>query len=398
STTSAMGDTDSTALTTLGLANTAVVGPKREEVLELLAVTHGIILPILITWGVLINGFCLVVVDRPVLNKWHFNKYVKLLALVDMLGCLASAPAVICQRICYFSNYTVAFYYTHFGWTLVLLFRSYSVITILWMSYDRVLAIWNFQMFQRATKPEAFRRRLMFTILFGIIATLPCMAGGRVEETECTECDDDFDDDIDLWISKEAPSIHGQDLWFKVYLLLILIGHSVSLFILLALSVGLVVGLIKKRYENRPSAKKRRQFHHTITVLIINATYAFFNIPYMLVIIRLQGLPEEKVHCTYTIRIERLAAIGTCFLMLWHSANTLIIFIVNKDYRNEVKVVLSMIPCLRRYCIVYRDERSNSSLDTNTTAEFTLRHSMPVTTFPVLGASSMPLRAQSVIS
>lgn len=133
------------------------------------------------------------------------------LASSDLLVCLFYIPVITTITGCVFHSYGEAFYYAHFCWTLVGVCQSFGVYVILWLSFDRFLAVWMYKEYPKIQQqPNVKRNRLLVTAAACVIFHLVYMVQAEVicEDKDCEE---------GPWISVSGYQYQFHETWHKVF-------------------------------------------------------------------------------------------------------------------------------------------------------------------------------------
>ncbi|CAL4124718.1 unnamed protein product, partial [Meganyctiphanes norvegica] len=153
-----------------------------EETVKLIYQTGYYILgSLLIILGILTNGLCIIVTSRKKLQRMHVTRYIRLLASTDLIGYLAFIPCIVQPSFCVFESYSLAFYNAHFGLMFVSFTRSLSFFIIIWISYDRCLAVWKPGRYKSVNTPKVLRIRAIGTFIFCLFGYAPLMAMGELK-------------------------------------------------------------------------------------------------------------------------------------------------------------------------------------------------------------------------
>ncbi|CAL4226346.1 unnamed protein product, partial [Meganyctiphanes norvegica] len=207
-----------------------------EDVLSVLTIRFHIGLPIVITLGVIANGFGFVVASRPKLRKFHFNRYIQVLAVLDLLSFLARIPFAIDYEYCLYSNYILAFYITYFGWMFVNIIRLSSLYVLMCLSYDRFIAIWFSDRIRSVMKKRVVRIRLIFIFILTIGSFLPMILIGRILPTSDGR-----------WFCYPGYRQNKKGTGVVIYrMYLVLLTGAIPALSLIVFNIGLLVGLAKR--------------------------------------------------------------------------------------------------------------------------------------------------------
>ncbi|XP_042224141.1 uncharacterized protein LOC121868003 [Homarus americanus] len=301
------------------------------------------ILPIVICLGVLSNGLCIFILSRPSLRSARVNRYFLMLAVSDLLVCLFYIPVCTTVTGCTFSSYAEAFYFSHFGWTLVGITQAMGTYTILWLSLDRFIAVWWYSLYPIIQKkPNLFRNRMVVTITLCIVthltyiftATVDCSIPDEADGL-CTE---------GTWIVKNGYRNNFEKTWHKVYRSLFgLFIRWVPCCLLLLFNMGLVIGVIRGRV-NFPATGNGsgRSGERTlvITMIAITASYILLTLP---ITVYIMAYATDVVNrCSGEHPKEVLGAVGNCLQLFEHVIYIVFLVGLNKGFRKELKILLHL--------------------------------------------------------
>ncbi|CAL4127376.1 unnamed protein product, partial [Meganyctiphanes norvegica] len=153
--------------------NDTVVYHVPEDVAKVLAIRYHIVFPIFITLGILTNAFCIAVTRRKKLRALHSNAYIQVMAVLDIMSACAYLPFVFDNEFCLYKNYTQAFYFTRFGFIIVNCIRSSGTYILVFLTYDRFLAIWFPQTFQKVKTKGVLKKRLIILLIWISVSFIP---------------------------------------------------------------------------------------------------------------------------------------------------------------------------------------------------------------------------------
>ncbi|KAK7081738.1 hypothetical protein SK128_027524 [Halocaridina rubra] len=134
-------------------------------------VVYEVVFPVLVTIGVLANLLNLLVLSRPPM-KGAFYRYLNHLAISDLLYLTLNIPFCLKEFAQVSHQHSVsrasAIYYAYIGIPVVNFFLSMSEYIVVWLSYDRCLAVCNPQKFTAKQRLRVVRIRTVTTFFFTI--------------------------------------------------------------------------------------------------------------------------------------------------------------------------------------------------------------------------------------
>ncbi|KAG7156107.1 cysteinyl leukotriene receptor 2-like [Homarus americanus] len=302
------------------------------------------ILPIVICLGVLSNGLCVFILSRPSLRSARVNRYFLVLAVSDLLVCLFYIPVSTTITGCTFSSYAEAFYFSHFGWTLVGIAQAIGTYTILWLSLDRFIAVWWYSLYPSIQKkPNVLRNRMVVTVFLCIITHLAYMFTSTVYYCSNADETDDLCTEGTL-IVKTGYQNHFDETWHKIYRSLFgLFIRWVPCCLLLLFNVGLVIGVMRGRV-NFPATGHGtgRSGERTlvITMIAITASYILLTLPITVYIMAYATYVVNR--CSEEYPKEVLRAVGNCLQLFEHVIHIVFLVGLNNGFRKELKILLHL--------------------------------------------------------
>ncbi|CAL4122907.1 unnamed protein product [Meganyctiphanes norvegica] len=317
-----------------------------EDVAEVLRLRFHFVLPIFVVLAVVTNTLAFILARRPRLNVLHVNQYIKILAILDICSSITFIPHLTDTEFCTYSDHIFALYHTYFGQALTYYFRYISTFLLVSLSLDRFLAIWFNQIFQMIKSHTTTRFVIVWVWI--TLSVIPHILLGHISHQKNNQ-----------WLV--LPGYRNtKHPWLKVYKMYVVIALGVLPSIaLISLSIGLVIGINRNQKSSirNTLAKSRirntsgnRQLNLTIGVLAFNVFYVVSTLPHALL------AAKYKIGdggCYSNKKAELLKSVSNCLLMSWTVLNLLIFFAINKNYREELKEILSQ--CIHGRCFLRRN-------------------------------------------
>ncbi|CAL4079454.1 unnamed protein product [Meganyctiphanes norvegica] len=313
-------------------------------------VTYQVLYPIIICASILANSLCILVVTTPKLRRYHVNPYILLLSVCNLLGALACIPAAFSAGDCIFNNYNMAVYFAHCCWSLVNLTKTLALYVITWMAYDRFIGVWSPLSFHKIEKAGVLPLRIVISLLIGCSAFLPVMINGEVKcsGANCTnEIDNNdtkwmaIDDtkwmaiDDNRWMAIDGYSNEFHAIWHRVFFIFHgLIAYWLPGLLLIFFTGGLSVALAQRKINQYKRHRKSKKFYQTVALLIIAISFILCILPLTIVIIFISG---KENSCYVSFEVEVMRSVGSLLQMMWHMGNVGTIFMLNLEYRTELK-------------------------------------------------------------
>ena len=268
-----------------------------------------------------------------VINNYFISRYIKILSILDIFFALSIMPEMFDTEYCIYDDYADAVYFSFVGDVFLYYFRHLSTFVLLSLSFDRFLAIWYSGIFQKIKSYTT--TRLVIIWVWITVSMIPHILLGNVSHYA-----------NDHWLTIRG-SENTKSPWAKVYKIYIMIAFGVLPSILLiSLTIGMLLG-IKKKIINSPVIRnmsperqslsgRNRQLSLTVAVLVYNVLYVATISPYLV-----NWVNVVETGCRSNVAEENRKSIAFCILMSWVIFNLLVFFLINKDYRNELKLIIN---------------------------------------------------------
>ncbi|CAL4072752.1 unnamed protein product, partial [Meganyctiphanes norvegica] len=304
-----------------------------EDVSAILRVRQTVVLPVFIVLGLASNIFCIIVTRRPKLRELNINRYLQCMILSDMCTNFAYFPHILFYAdTCSLRSYAQAFYKAHLRSPPFYYTKFFTTYILVSLSFDRFTIIWYGTVYDKLKNNVT--KRLFIIWAWLTISILPSGFLGEV-----------WLDSNGLWHGVSGFR-NTKNPWFSLYMnytfYFMVILPSVFL---IFLSIGLVVGFIKKGLAK----SKTRKFRNTIAVLVLNCIYIAIVMTYHIVV---YIQPPKMGDCSYDSKRIIMTVLCESLMLVWSIVNTLIFFVISKDYRAEAKAVLPEI-CHTRGKLIY---------------------------------------------
>ncbi|XP_050687056.1 uncharacterized protein LOC126980826 [Eriocheir sinensis] len=304
---------------------------------------YRVVLPLLVFLGLAANALCLLVLTRPNLRSTRVNWYFIALASSDLLVCIFHIPVITTITGCTFSSYAEALYFTHFGWTLVGVCQTFGLYVIVWLSFDRFVAVWMYEVYPKIQQqPNVKRNRLLVTAVACVIFHLVYMVQAEVR------CDSPVDGDeaceYGHWAVVSGYQYMFYSTWHKVYSVFYgLLIRWVPNCLLIFFNTSLVVGVMQGRVNlpagsQTPGGSGERNL--IIITIAITISYALFTLPIMIYITGYAG--PEPDRCSAYHPKEVLRAVGNSLQLFEHVIHIAFYIGLNRPFRNELKYLLRL--------------------------------------------------------
>ncbi|CAL4176964.1 unnamed protein product, partial [Meganyctiphanes norvegica] len=285
------------------------------DVYKVLRGYYHVVYPILIAVALVTNLACLLVTCRAKMRTLHVNKYIQMMSILDGLVFIVLLPKCFDTEFCVYSSYGFAFYNTYID-SLGYIFNTCSRYTLVALSLDRFMVVWCESKYQTWTR-GSMKRLLSIFIWIAISYLVPICVTHPVKASE------------DGWLAQEFDKNHTHYwLGYYKYYLLVTMGMLPSAG-LLTLTIGLVVGIIKKVVRNDLSNRQNTLYSQCIAVIVLSVSYVVAVIPYSIVIAN-HNIKSGK--CYSDAETENISHLFLCLILLWSTLNIVVFFLLNRDY------------------------------------------------------------------
>lgn len=300
---------------------------------DLLYGAYRVVLPLVIVGGVLVTTLSLVVLTRPRLRATHVNTYFLLLASADLVIFVVSVATVVTLNGCELFSYAFALYFAHFFFTLFYIVQTFSMYVILWISYDRFLAVWDFKRFHEIQKPGVLRVRLVGTLLVCVLihmkhlfeVEINCVDEANQVVAAPGPCGGGGDGD-GVWVINDGLHfLYRKALWRQVFWvvrgLLVLV---IPIVLVVVFNGGIVVALVCRRASSTAASVRTRgrDLSRIYTILAIAATFIACTVPSL---VHATFYAENIVRCHGPYGEEVLRAVANLLLLVEHVTHFVIL-------------------------------------------------------------------------
>ncbi|CAL4124719.1 unnamed protein product, partial [Meganyctiphanes norvegica] len=286
-------------------------------------VAYQVVVPTLVVLGVIGNVLCLVVLAKPHVRALHVNRYFLFMAVMDLLSCLFVIPVSLTISGCVFTSRHIAYYYAYLGWAVPEILQIISFCVIVFLSYDRCLAIYLPAHFKEIQNHKVFRNRIIGIVTFSIFLHLPVIALGNVEEL----------DDGKFIVTDGYRSMFDNP-FFKIYSafkeVLDYVGPSI---IQMMFHIALVVAMVKTKFIHEDEELERKKFVLNVTIISMGLFYLVTSMPVCIYNFYYAKPNNDCCHGEYGVEVFR--GIANCFKLSQNVFNIIFIVILNKTFKKE---------------------------------------------------------------
>lgn len=242
---------------------------------------------------------------------------------------------------CHIHSYSAALYIVHPLFTTFYVLQSFSHFTIVWLSYDRFLAVWFYHYYRQTQQPIVKRHRIIFTGLFCIVINLRqlvevsvvCFNKGVIEVANNTNCKEGslYINDV---VQEKGPGMVWQDGLVAVRIVLLMIVPAV---LVLVFSSGIVLGLVRHRLQNiAATAHSRDQ--------ALSAIYITLILSFTFIIMIVGGVTFVSVYsmrCHGSSFTKEVFRTALYFSVVGEHAIHIFFLAINQIFRDELKILLN---------------------------------------------------------
>ncbi|XP_064096884.1 uncharacterized protein LOC135208526 [Macrobrachium nipponense] len=302
---------------------------------------YNIAFPVLIFIGSVANIICIVVLMRPRMRSVPVNKYFLALAWSDLVVCLMNIPIAVTTNGCDIRSYGEAVYFGHFGWSTIEVSQTVSFYTLLFLSYDRFLAVYFYQKFKQQNYAKILRQRYVITIIADIVIHLFYFFNVRIwckDEMQVDHCESG------RFLIEDSYRFNDHTVWREVYFIFHeLIIRWIPGLLLVIFNASLVAAIAIGRLSNPTSShrsKKRDEFRLTITLIGITCSFIICTFPNTIYSIWFAANIKEKCYGDH----EVFRAVSNNLQLLEHVLHIVFLSMLNPSFRNELAHFLTCTP------------------------------------------------------
>lgn len=275
---------------------------------------------------------------------FSFHRYFMVLLTLDIIILLTSVSTIITVNGCHHHSYASALYFAHLFFTIFYMLQTFSHYVIVWVSYDRLLALWCLQYFKKTQHPRVIKIRMIVTGLCCVAVNLRHLINVEVEcewnEAVVEAANHSEDCEGGKWIIKDSLHVTGKrDVWQSVIKMVRgLLVIVIPVLLVLVFNMGIVIGLVRRRLFNTAATiRTRDQAYSSIYItLAISFTALVTAMP---TIIHAYFFAPNIRNCHGPFNEEVLRA-SACLLLLGEHLTHFLILAINQIFRVEVKKLL----------------------------------------------------------
>ena len=268
----------------------------------------------------------------------------KLLLSLDAGVMGISITTVLTLNGCHIHSYAMGVF-AHFSFTVYYTLQTFCLYVIVWVCYNRFLALWCFRRFQQSQKPRVIRLRIIFTCVLCVLVNLRhlldvqvvCM--GAVGEVEAAAdhiegCEGGAWIILDSLHQSDMTEVWQTAIWIVRGILVIVM----PVFLVLAFNTFIIIGLVRSRLHNSASTRRTRdQAYSSIYIsLAISFTSITSAVPSA---VHALLFARNIKHCHGPFSEEVFRASANLLLLGEHLTHILFLAI-NQTFREELKTLL----------------------------------------------------------
>ncbi|XP_063884829.1 uncharacterized protein LOC135113518 [Scylla paramamosain] len=336
--------TMTTTITTI-ITNAWQHGQEEEEVQirQLMVVSYWILLPVWLVVGVTLSAVGLYLLHRPRMQGLPITTYMKLLLSLDAGVMVATIATILTLNGCHIHSYAMGLF-AHFSFTLFYMFQTFCHYIIVWVCYNRFLALWCFSRFQQTQKPQVIRLRIIFTGVLCVLVNLRhlldvqvvCMGtAGEVEAAanHTEDCEGGAWVILDSLHQSEMTEVWQMAVWIVRGILVIVM----PVFLVLVFNTSIIIGLVRRRLHNAASTSRTRD--QAYSSIYISLAISFTSITTaMPTVVHALFFATNIKHCHGPFSEEVFRAIANLLLLGEHLTHILFLAI-NQTFRDELKML-----------------------------------------------------------
>ncbi|XP_068223199.1 probable G-protein coupled receptor B0563.6 isoform X2 [Palaemon carinicauda] len=307
-------------------------------------VSYRIVYPLIIAIGVVNNVICIIILLKPKMRIILANRYFLIQAVADLLVCVMSIPIAISSNGCFIDSYSTAIYYGYFGWSVLEILQPLSFYTLLFLAFDRFLAVWNVQYFRNHKKDKILMYRMAILLTIDILLHIFFFINVKIsclDENENPPCKPH------QYVIQDAVRLNSTEIWhpvffhFHEFLVRWLPGFSLIVF-----NIGLIIAIGRGKLNNSDvsnSDSKKMELSLTLTLIAMIFSTIIFIFPQAVYMTQFGELHPGKCYGDY----ELFRATTNVLQLLEHI--TLIVFLtmLNPNFRKELRNwIRKSFPCI----------------------------------------------------
>ncbi|KAG7164724.1 G-protein coupled receptor [Homarus americanus] len=229
---------------------------------------YQVVFPVLVALGVVANVLNLIVLSRPAMRGVAY-RYLNHLAVSDLLYLVFNVP--FCMKdFARISEMQVvsrasAVYYANVGIPLVNFFLTMSEYIVVWLSYDRCLAVTSPQKFSAKQRHEVVRIRCGMSLLLSmfVYSLSPLRQTYRCEDHECCVSESHFINE---------PWYMGYEFFREIY------SRFLPAVLITSFNVAIIVTLkqIKRERDEDVISEARQERERRLFFLLMAITVFFY--------------------------------------------------------------------------------------------------------------------------
>ncbi|XP_037779020.1 probable G-protein coupled receptor B0563.6 [Penaeus monodon] len=283
---------------------------------------YQIVFPVLVSIGVLANLLNLVVLSRPAMKGVSY-RYLNHLAVSDLMYLLFNVP--FCLEA--FSKIShempvprpAAFYYAHVGIPLVNLFLTMSEYIVVWLSYDRCLAVCRPHKFSSKQRLEVVRVRCLMSLALTICvySLSPLSQTFCCEGADCCVIDSTFTKENVNWYT-------AYELFREIY------SRFLPAIIITCFNAAIIYTLrqLKREREGRDIINESRQERERRLFFLLMAITVFFYV---------SAIPSAMYKIIqFNDVFPNFRAVADILEVSGHVFNFVLYFLFSPDYRRTL--------------------------------------------------------------
>ncbi|XP_071543960.1 probable G-protein coupled receptor B0563.6 isoform X1 [Panulirus ornatus] len=289
-------------------------------------VVYQVVFPVLVSLGVVANLLNLIVLSRPAMRGVAY-RYLNHLAVSDLLYLVFNVP--FCMRdFAYISEMKMvskpsAVYYANVGIPLVNMFLTMSEYIVVWLSYDRCLAVCSPRKFSAKQRLEVVRIRCSMSLLLTmfVYSLSPLRQTYHCEGVECCVTESEYADE---------PWYMGYEFFREIY------SRFLPAMLVTAFNVAIVVTLKQiKRGREGPDVtnEAREERERRLFFLLMAITVLFYISAFPSAIYKVLMFNDMTF-------IPYFRAVADVLEVSGHVFNFVLYFLFSPDYR---KTLVDMI-------------------------------------------------------
>ncbi|XP_066985912.1 probable G-protein coupled receptor B0563.6 [Macrobrachium rosenbergii] len=301
-------------------------------------IIYRIVYPLIIVIGVVNSSICIAILQKPKMQLVLANRYFLVLAVIDLAVCVMSIPVATSINGCSINSYGEAIYYGYFCWSFLEILQPLGSYILLFLSFDRFLAVWNFQYYRNHDKNKVFWRRVVIVLVADIVLHIFFFVNVNIS------CADGHPKP--RYVIEDAVRLNKEKTWHVIFVYF----HETLVrwlpWVALAVfNIGLIIAIARGKLSNpdlSSSNDGKMEFNLTVTLILIICSTVSFTFPEAVYMTNFADLHQNECYGDH----ELFRGIANILQLLEHVFTIVFLALLNPNFREELRKGTRMaFPC-----------------------------------------------------